>query len=169
MSHRQFFSVAELPPTIAGDSGRGLTVARLSFWKAYCFWEQRLKKKKNVSKCHHLLTWTQLQTKPTLKRNRTKPGSHPITGASRRCLPGTTYWSATWRQPALKHFSTDPLPSNAGNFIMEGWLMSTPASINQFPSRLWSRVSPESCTHPLRTWLPAVLRCWCRPLRWTQR
>ena len=165
MSHRQFFSVAELPPTISGDSGRTLPVLGCRCEKHPA---SESNTEKNVSKCHHVLTWIQLPTKHTLKRTGTNwVNTQWLEPCS--CLCGTTYWSATWRQPALKHFSSNPLPSNTGNFIMEGWLISTSARINQFHSHLWSRVSPEIWTHPHHKWLHAALHCWCWRLRWKQR
>lgn len=78
VSHRQFFSEAELPPTISGDSGRARAGLGCHVEKHTVPESKSLGGKKKVSKCHHLLMGTRLQTKHPRKRTGTNGANVPL-------------------------------------------------------------------------------------------
>lgn len=110
VSHRQFFSGAELPPTISGDSGRALAGLGCHVEKHPVSESKSLWGRGGVSKCHHLLMGTRLQTKHPRKKKQEQTGLMSHYESPGCCLNGTTYWSATRWQQALKILAPTPFP-----------------------------------------------------------
>lgn len=163
MSQRQFFSVDELPPTISGDSGRALAGLGCRFEK-HTASESKSFRKKNVSKCHRLLMWTQLQTQHTRKR----------TGTSRANIPSLEPCAAVSMGPRIdpplddsKHLGIlARLPSLQHRKFYNGGMTDLGLSKNQSiacaslkPGVPWNLDSPPSqvfarSTSLLMPWTP---------------
>lgn len=162
MSHRQFFWVAEHPPTTLGDSCRALC-AWVLFWKAHCFWGQILNKKRDFpSATTYDVHSASSDACPKKSRSQLMSDTRPLCYVS----VGVWHWPATCGQPALKHCSPDLLPSDTQKFCT-GWVTDTKLSRNQW--HLQSRVPLTIKTYPHRKWLLARLYCWYCGLHWRQR